>query len=237
MIDYGTIFLLWSYFGISVEEIVKDEEKVKETVIEKAVARAYRDASSHVLSVVDEHKDDLKALAMECIMKFISELAKVAIDKPRRAMNEKRVKFDELHKKTCHMLVEIYDCEKYYKVDKRGKMHKFTYGTAQKWVNMSLKYIYLLEEVLWGGFRISWISYFATDFHIPFDSLIFKAMEDEFSIDVNKYLEGQTWSQIDNYEKYKELQDMIRNEVSQKNNFPIEWENPAWIRAARKKQG
>lgn len=135
------------------------------------------------------------------------------------------------------MLVEIYDCEKYYKVDKRGQMHKFTYGTARKWVNMSLKYIYLLEEVLWGGFRISWISYFATDFHIPFDSLIFKAMEDEFSIDINKYLEGQTWSQIDNYEKYKELQDMIRNEVSQKNNFPIEWENPAWIRAARKKQG
>lgn len=70
--------------------------------------------------------------------------------------------------------------------------------------------------MLWNGFMFRWTSYFATDFHIPLDSLIFKAIKNEFAIDVNKYLEGQTWSQIDNYKKYKELQDMIRNEVSQK---------------------
>ena len=236
MIDYGTTFFLWSYFGISVEEIKKDEEKAKETVIEKAVIRAYRDASSHVLSVKDEHRDSLKALAMQSIMEFVSELAEAAADKPRLTMNEKRTKFDELHKKICRRLVEEYGCDEYYKVDKRGQLHKFTYGIAQKWVNMSLKYIYLLDEVLWGGLRIRWTSYFATDFHAPLDSLVYEAIEDELKINVNKHLEGQTWSQIDNYERYRQLQDMIRDKLKQKDKYPIEWENSAWVRAAHKKQ-
>lgn len=236
MIDYGTTFFLWSYFGISVEEIPEEEEQAKKTVIKKAVIRAYRDASSHVLSVKEEHKDSLKALAMQSIMEFITELAKAAVDKNRLTMNEKRMKFDELHKKVCRKLVEEYRRDEYYKVDKRGQLHKFTYGIAQKWVNMSLKYIYLLDEVLWGGFRIPWTSYFATDFHAPLDSFVYEAVEDELKINVNKYLEGQTWSQIDNYERYKQLQDVIRDAVKQNGNYSIEWENSAWIRAAHKKQ-
>lgn len=236
MIDYGTIFFLWSYFGISIEEIEKDEEKARATVIEKAVIRAYRDASSHVLSVKDEYKDSLKALAMKSIIEFISELTEAAADKPRLTMNEKRTKFDELHKKICCKLVEKYRCDEYYKVDKRSQVHKFTYGIAQKWVNMSLKYIYLLEEVIWVGFRFRWTSYFATDFHAPLDSFVYEAIEEELNVNVNKHLEGQTWSQIDNYDRYKQLQDVIRDKVKQKDNYPIEWENSAWIRAAHKKQ-
>ena len=49
------------------------------------------------------------------------------------------------------MLVEIYDCEKYYKVDKRGQMHKFTYGTAQNLTANAFKKEYTVTYNANGG--------------------------------------------------------------------------------------
>ena len=66
------LFLLWSYFGLSTEEVYQNDEKKDghERLVEAAILRAYRDASSHVLSVKEEYKEDLKKDAINIIKKF-----------------------------------------------------------------------------------------------------------------------------------------------------------------------
>lgn len=130
--------------------------------------------------------------------------------------------FDKWHKKTCRKIIGCYD-----KVN--GSKIIFTYGNAQKWLNMVLKYLWLLvalpndikEERL----------------HAPIDSYILqklwnlKAEGVTCSADTF-YYKGNSWSKISDYDDYFDLQKVIREMAKQGGKTVIEQENEAWIEMA-----
>lgn len=76
---------------------------------------------------------------------------------------------------------------------------KFTYGHAQKWINMTLKYMLALGES-----RIKGIYMNCHFFHIPIDNLI----QDELLDKIEKI--NCAWSKINNYDIYLAYQKKFR---------------------------
>lgn len=92
--------------------------------------------------------------------------------------------FDMQHKQLCKNLIDEWD--------------ELTYGQAQKWINMTLKYWLLL-----GSNRIPNIEKNSKYFHIPIDSYVQRGMFEE------KY--PKAWGKIDNYDDYFKYQTLHRD--------------------------
>jgi len=106
-------------------------------------------------------------------------------------------------------------------------------GHSQKWVNMTLKYMYIMgilpkniKEVM----------------HIPIDSYILNAAKagkgdkiyDSFDVKgLGIVSDIKTWSKIDDYKKYLGFQKSVRTECG--NMMPIEWERLAWMAEATRR--
>ena len=91
-----------------------------------------------------------------------------------------------------------------------------TVGQVQKWINMTMKYLIILEEKPEKD-----ITQFL---HVPIDSIILKK-----SGKANFF--GQIpWSRIDSYSDYMEFQKELRKDYE----TPIEWEFQAWNDADEK---
>ena len=103
--------------------------------------------------------------------------------------------FDEKHKKSCESLCLLY---------KERGFESFTIGQAQKWINMSFKYIYLFGEKRITGFAPLY------DFaHVPLDRVMLSAFERNFAHFAPPSLPWN-WSRIPCYEKYIDYQRWIR---------------------------
>ena len=114
-----------------------------------------------------------------------------------------------------------------------------TYGQAQKWLNMMLKYVLMTAED----------SALKNYLHIPVDSYIMQAVGSDnpklkhcLKLEcvpkkdgtVGKYSESASkpWSKW-TYEEYIAFQNCIREAISASDyTSPIEWENEAWIEVA-----
>ncbi|WP_379822502.1 hypothetical protein [Lacticaseibacillus paracasei] len=118
--------------------------------------------------------------------------------------------FDECHKALCDEMISICTLG-----------NGLTYGQAQKWLNMTVKYIYIIQ----GGDVFGIIKYA----HIPLDNYIFKALQKNLGLKARGL---QPWSKISNYNKYlafqKEVRDRINGDIS-----PLEWELDHWIKTVR----
>lgn len=118
--------------------------------------------------------------------------------------------YDAWHYQTSTKMKEIYA--------KQGIA--FTYGHAQKWINMMMKYLYVLG---------------ARDFtelfgylHVPVDNYIFDAVKKELGIKRSK----ECWSSWDDYEgQYMDYQRKIREKVDVD---PLRWEFKNWLKEASK---
>lgn len=108
--------------------------------------------------------------------------------------------FNEWHRNCCDKLKESFDRQ------------TFTYGQAQKWINMSLKNLSMLDPK-----RVKKHYEF---FHIPIDNLIMKKTGKKTD---------DSWSRIDNYDKYLEYQDNFR--LNHKNGIPLDEEFEIWLSA------
>lgn len=139
--------------------------------------------------------------------------------------------FDKWHEKTC---TEIIKKAKELKILKE----EFTYGHAQKWLNMTLKYMWLLG-ILSNKFDIN-------DLHIPLDNFIFQAIKEDIRMDektntlknqisvLNKNEQYQykrtAWSKLSK-DDYQEIQNALPHTIIDKSR--IEWESKAWIEVAK----
>lgn len=118
--------------------------------------------------------------------------------------------FDAWHRRVSDMIKALYWDEGV----------KLTYGHAQKWINMTIKYLYMLEVDTFGA---------TFEFlHIPLDNYVFDIARDSLGITRPKV----AWSNWDNYEEqYLQYQNMIREKITI--GSPLRWEFRYWLKAAR----
>ncbi len=225
-------FLLFSYFGIvsDAEEPIESDE-----ILEKLIERAYRDAASHVLSVKEDVKADKKREAIEKIKTALYELRYI-----EHEVTDDKIchdSYDEWHEQLCDTLVQMYNghCKDGY---------TFTYGVAQKWVNMTMKYVYVVYYMsencaFLGDFSEEYAHLIFThrrSFHVPIDSYIYKAVKGDLGIKPLK----SSWSKIPDYATYIDYQESLRKHEIFDYDFdnacgytPIDWEGKAWIEIAK----
>lgn len=149
-----------------------------------------------------------------------------------KANRSPKVSFDKWCGKTCGKIkiaIKIKDC--YNKVN--GSKSIITYGNAQKWLNMALKYLWLLGALP--------IDIKEERLHAPIDSYILQKLwnlkADGVTCSADTfYYKGNSWSKISDYDDYFDLQKVIRVMAKQGGKTVIELENEAWIEMAIKRK-
>lgn len=229
-------FLLYSYFGCERAEL---EQKSGE----KCAYRAYLDLNRRIefnysskaldnmqsRTASKEKKDIAKAYkeAKNDIIKAICSKILCPVDKSK-CIDEG---FNLWHKSKCKEIMDTMNSAK----TKDGTLilkrnNSFTYGLAQKWVNMTLKYLWLLGMLPRG--------LTAKSLHVPVDSFILEKLQEEKVNEIRKdgdtyKYKGKSWSQLDDYSDYFDIQTEI-GQIAKKTS-PIEWEGSAWIEIANKR--
>lgn len=120
--------------------------------------------------------------------------------------------YNDWHCSLCNKIIQIY----------ATKNICFHFGQAQKWINMTVKYLYVINDV-----DLSKIINYA---HIPIDNYVFKAAEKELGIKQPI----TSWSRMDNQEyiTYQiELRDAIINNYYYET--PLRWEMIYWLKEAK----
>ena len=195
-------FLKYSYFGN-----LKDP-------IEAASNRAYRDMCRTlrfgVLPI------DTKATTISNLIEAVNVIFKEEIPIINEGSIANQEKFDKWHEQLCKNIKVLYN--------KKGI--DFTYGQAQKWVNMTIKYLYMLEVE-----EYTFDSIFEY-LHIPIDKYIFEVVEKK--LEIKRPVDA--WSRWDKYEEYLKYQKDIRERIEKDKNIdvpPLLWEFKNWLEVAK----
>ena len=172
---------------------------------EKAAAkRAYRDMCRTIRfekGVSQKLKDDCRTRVIELIETKIKKCNSI----------DTVEKYDEFHDSLCLRIIDCYDNQ---------TIAEITYGQAQKWVNMTMKYLCVLYEG-----QCDWLNKIYSFLHIPIDSIILYKAKKEFP---NEFPVNNTpWSQLSR-EEYITIQNKFRAVI--KDVALIDWEFKAWNR-------
>ena len=241
-------FLFSSYFEFLPEELEAElSDTRKKEIAMKCARRAYRDFNRTLRFTSKDQK--LRENFRDTICEFIAS----EIPKLLQAGDE----FDKRHKEICEAIITETigwkeNGKKLLKSPGKGKV-AFSYGQAQKWLNMAIKYVWLLG--LWADeFRAM-----QDKLHIPVDRYILKAAsatkeqnlyglalkcipfkkkykKGKYTCD--KYSEEKTlpWSQWD-YKAYIDFIGELQAKLKALGETPIEWENKAWIEQSKIESG
>ena len=167
----------------------------KGDIYERASERAYLDLCRTLrLNGVDmtSHRKEIADILRERITALL-------------ASNTDQNSYDRWHKVICNELVG------YFSPLDIG----FTYGHAQKWVNMTMKYLYILDEADFSDIF---------DFlHVPIDSIIIDLAKSMLDVAKPNFL----WSKIPDYDTYFAYQTKLRESI--KDMSPMRWELKTWI--------
>lgn len=191
-------FLKFSYFGnltISIEVVSN---------------RAYRDMCRTlrfgILPI------DTKDTTISNLIEAVNVIFKKEIPIINEGSITSQEKFDSWHCKVCKNIKLLYN----------EKGINFTYGQAQKWLNMTIKYLYMLEDEEYSFDCV--FEYL----HIPIDNYIFVAVKKELRID----RPNNPWSKLDETE-YLKYQKAIREELKKRKYSPLLWEFDKWLEVAK----
>lgn len=222
-------FLVYTYFGIIPEDIYNkgdNKEEYTDYCIKRIIMKAYGDATNEGAynTLIKKNNADLRKRSDK--VKKIS--SKFLFERLKELNSD--TNFDNWHKELCKGIKE-----KYKDIEENEK-ELFTYGNAQKWVNMSLKYMWLLDLLPQDINE--------KDLHIPIDSYIIDALWENsdviLPIKPNKspnrkrnYAKPSEyvipWSQW-SYKEYNDLSDCLKGK------YNLSWENESWIKTAEKRK-
>lgn len=232
----ATDFMLYSLLGVSGD----DECPI---LVDAAIDRAYQDASSHVLSI-DGGNDSAKAAGKKAIERAIEGY-------PCKA-------FDDWHDSLCLILSGS---------DREPKpitsQPHITYGIAQKWVNMTLKYLAVVHEGVRdrnGAFDDYFNERFGADategeasFHIPIDKYIASALcflgEEDHRDDTDALMprrEGFAGKNLSGYaHPYDKIvpwsqwrrDNYLKFRKALPHEYNLEWESRAWELVSKYENG
>ena len=172
---------------------------------EKATAkRAYRDMCRTIRfekGVSQTVKDDCRTRVIELIETEIKTCNSI----------DTIEKYDKFHDSLCLRIIDCYNNQ---------TIAEITYGQAQKWVNMTMKYLCVLYEG-----QCDWLNKIYSFLHIPIDSIILDKAKKEFPNDFS--VNNTPWSQLSR-EEYITIQNKLRAVI--KDVALIDWEFKAWNR-------
>ena len=198
-------FLLNALFG----------SNYKNDYVTAASNRAYRDFNRTIRFYANVSADE-RAKTKERITSIIKASIEGYVSKGK--INKK--KFDEFHTATCEAIKEEY----------KDIADDFSYGQSQKWLNMTIKYLFILDDNPLGLGQVF-------DYcHIPIDNYIMDEATKSFKLPRPIDEKGHVvpWSKWDDatYIDYqKKLQQTIKGNY---NKAPLSWEFDAWLDAAQK---
>lgn len=223
-------FLLYSYFELTLDSNENE-------ILDATISRAYRDASSRVLSVNEETNKYIKDDGEEVSLRIaVSKLIK-------EKLNDPPCNYNAWFYNTCKEVQNIYASTE----NKEGKS-SFNFGHAQKWVNMTMKYLCVIKNVfnIYGKIVLPWLTdELENQLHIPVDSHVMEAAvtpkaEEGLGVELpcknNKsgktrsYRSANAWSTWSE-EDYKFFRNQIEGKLSKKT--PLDWESHAWIEIAK----
>lgn len=171
-------FLAEAYFGSS-----------KNNFLSRYIWRAYRDFSRTLHGMAQHPKTSLlKDNGEQYLSLQLNQLADLDL------ASNPQIQFDEWHRKTCEGLVSILS------------EVNLTIGQAQKWVNMTLKYLFTAVAL-----QIEEADYFLNYYeyaHIPIDNRILNKLAPDITITC-------PWSRIADYDTYLDLQNKVRSKYDQ----------------------
>lgn len=173
--------------------------------LKAASSRAYRDMSRTI------RFNGLPNVTRLKLREKVNDVFKIEILKLNSKSITSQSKFDSWHRSVSDKIKNIYQDEGI----------KLTYGHTQKWINMIIKYLYMLEEYSFNDI----FEYL----HIPVDNYVISIAKDSLGIKRPKI----AWSKWDSYEdQYLKYQNLIREKIATET--PLRWEFRCWLKAARK---
>ena len=233
-------FFLYSYFGIVTEDFSIGNRSMhadtRESAAVKCAYRAYLDLCRTLTYKAEE--ESLKKNFVEDICTRLAEALCTDEVFPVRRKNAYEVFYskDGSLEKALAQHLDIDDC------NDEGKRHSkcFYFGQAQKWINMTVKYMWLIGIIGEAD---------EESFDAPIDSIVMKAADSDFSLNFprnnktynsmfdecdikafdlwKKFSQSASmpWSKLEENE-YERIQSCIRNNTDNK---PLDWECSAWI--------
>lgn len=189
----------------------------------KACDNAYADMARHVLHITEKKDKDKRKLRdiAECLFK--KQLLIIQLDSQSA--------FDEWHTDTCRELIKIYESNNCFD---ENKQPSFTYGHAQKWLNMLFKYLYVYEY----GDEFKDFFKDKTELikllHVPIDTKILEEAYKAFGLEKPNC----GWSQMDE-NTYMDFQQKLKDEIMANSNppygedgkIPFYWELMVWSKS------
>ena len=215
-------FLLFSYFSISSTD---DIDQIVDSAIEKAYLDAVQQGAFNTM-LNKNNRDQARTAHNNCtklIKKRVAEVLRFEINAEQ---------YDSWHNMLCKDLLSQY---------KDVGIGFFEYGNAQKWVNMTMKYLFIIETVLETG-SLSAIIQLSDVLHVPVDSYIIQNVWEDTDIVlpiIKTLKDGSrgTYSsgKITSWSKWKENEYIdFKESMKHKEPLPFAWEGPAWIAQAKK---
>lgn len=166
--------------------------------------RAYRDLNRTIRfkKMPQEQRDLLRQSVTELFKKEIPTLVERGVDD--------QISYDSWHHRICREIRTYY----------RDAGIEFFYGQAQKWLNMTMKYLYVSGEYTFDGL----FQYL----HIPIDNYVFSVAKKELGIPQPT----TAWSRWDDYNRqYMAYQTALRSNI--RGYYPLRWEFKFWMKEAR----
>lgn len=163
-----------------------------------AMSKAYRDLMRTIRGFSRNPKhDEMISNARQTLHLSIETILSAEIDS--------QAKFDDLHRKACYDLISSF-----------GEQ-AFTVGQAQKWINMTFKYLHLLDYL-----EVQKVYEYC---HVPVDGYL---------LCITGYDKIKTWSKMDNYTEYLEYQNWFRKAYPDE--IPLDKEFHLWLEEAKKRK-
>ena len=163
-----------------------------------AINRAYCDFCRTIRFKDKQQDEKSKSEVKRNIISFVESSIKTAAKE-----KDNQVEFDKWHKQTCEGIIKRF-----------SPLAKLNYGQAQKWLNMTLKYLLVLD--------VEEVTRLIHYLHIPVDNNVIKIAKEEINIPATNL----PWSKWE-YNTYVTYQEGLRKAIGD-GISPIIWELDHW---------
>lgn len=164
--------------------------------IDACINTAYRDFCRTMHGIMGNDRNEaMRSEASDIIRRMIGKVLKVSLT---------QAEFDKLHSSACKAVKKVYS----------DNQTSFFIGQAQKWINMSLKYVYLLYLVDLLDINKTGIEMLKQNyrhFHLPIDNIVLQHQTVKRLY--SEHIGNTAWSRIDDYPKYLAFQKNLQEAV------------------------